>query len=295
MTKVSDVYGDRVSAAYDQVVRIVGADFSAPLKPILDYQLKGMRQSKGFRPALVFAAAEASGCNFASSELVNRAACVHLLHEVTLMLDDVFDRSRTRRGRLATHCKFGRNYTISAALWAKELITRAYVEDRRVARALNECSLALLDGEARQWRMRTGSRPIAIDQWERVAQGDTTALFVLAASLGQLDSHTYVDVIGRTYHGIDDLHDLLDIEQLGGGGSEDIRDRVPTLLACFCSGFTYQDLFSAVPCAISYLQHELTRRRPPSNHPLEPFFLDLDNWLTAAVSKFADMQPGRVR
>ena len=49
------------------------------------------------------------------TELVRRAAALHLLHEASLIIDDVLDHDGVRRGQRTMHCLFGHIPATAAA------------------------------------------------------------------------------------------------------------------------------------------------------------------------------------
>ena len=146
-------FGHFVGAVFDRVHELVEL---APedLQPVLSYHLAGMTGSKGFRPALVMASAQAHQSSLSMGELVTRGAIVQLFHEMTIMVDDVLDQSRYRRGRLAVHCRFGRVPAVCAALWAKEIGTWLKTDAPIQIEQLTTCAFSLMDGEAHQWKLR---------------------------------------------------------------------------------------------------------------------------------------------
>lgn len=250
------------------------------VKPLLRYQLQGLEQSKGYRLALLFACAQISAADFDYRQLVKRAAVLHLFHESCLLFDDLFDRSRKRRGRRTAHCVFGQVPTICAAVWAKDVGYSTYSNDPEVIDSLNRCTFDLIDAEAFQWVARKTKRPTRISDWERIARGSTGALFRLAASLAGLRSHQdVIETIAICYHGIDDLHDLLNIEGLGGGGGDDLRDNIPTLASCFTGGNSKDDLQRAVPESVAYLSDRLSLPLSAQQSVFRPFIDEMHSLL----------------
>ncbi|UGT45376.1 polyprenyl synthetase family protein [Nocardia yamanashiensis] len=77
---------------------------------------------KGLRPALVLAAAASAGCR--PAEALHAAAAVELVHNFTLVHDDVMDGDALRRGRPAVHRVWGTDDAVlvgdalhSLAIW----------------------------------------------------------------------------------------------------------------------------------------------------------------------------------
>ena len=84
------------------------------------YILEG--KGKRLRPFLVLVSAKSVGGSFA--KYYNAAAAVEILHNFTLVHDDIMDNSDKRRGRLTLHKKYDVN---TAILAGDNLIALAYV------------------------------------------------------------------------------------------------------------------------------------------------------------------------
>ncbi|MFF2277957.1 polyprenyl synthetase family protein, partial [Agromyces sp. NPDC058126] len=65
-------------------------------------------RGKGLRPAVLLAAAESVGGPTAREKAVPLAAALELVHEFSLLHDDIMDSGRTRRNRATTWTVFGR-------------------------------------------------------------------------------------------------------------------------------------------------------------------------------------------
>ena len=76
---------------------------------------------KRLRPLLVLRSAKAVGGNFTNA--YNAAAAVEMLHNFTLVHDDIMDNADKRRGRLTLHKKFDHN---TAILAGDSLLSIAY-------------------------------------------------------------------------------------------------------------------------------------------------------------------------
>ena len=76
---------------------------------------------KRLRPLLVLLSAKAAGGNF--GDAYNAAAAVEMLHNFTLVHDDIMDNADKRRGRLTLHKKYDNN---TAILTGDSLLSIAY-------------------------------------------------------------------------------------------------------------------------------------------------------------------------
>ncbi len=78
-------------------------------------------EGKRIRPFLVLLSAGAVGGNF--SQVYNAAVAVELLHDFTLVHDDIMDNAEKRRGKLTLHKKYNKN---TAILVGDSLLSVAY-------------------------------------------------------------------------------------------------------------------------------------------------------------------------
>ena len=75
------------------------------LRELLDWQFLG--DSKYFRPVTIFACYEAVHAGPVTAQIIRSSAALEIVHNVSLIIDDILDRSRFRRGKLTLHCRFG--------------------------------------------------------------------------------------------------------------------------------------------------------------------------------------------
>jgi geranylgeranyl pyrophosphate synthase len=185
---------------------------------------------KHFRPVTLFACHRAVR-ETPASEAVDLAFAVELLHNMSLIVDDVLDASDERRGIPTVERRFGR---LTALMASGYLVADAFdvlADDTLAVRHLSELLRRLGAAECLQWRLRR--RPLGVEDWRRIAGEDTGAMFEVCAVLGARSQRLrrYGHFVGVLYHGCDDVGDLRGLEALGGGGEEDIRDGILTLPA----------------------------------------------------------------
>jgi len=199
----------------------------AELRPMLRWQLEA--RAKFFRPMTIFACQRAMFGRPAPSRIMRSAIALELMHNVSLIVDDILDRSRHRRGRLTLHCRFG-------ALPA--LMTSGFIHAGAFARVANdsysvgvlaELVQRLAVAECVQWRLRR--HPLGVEDWRGIAGEDTGSMFEVCAALGTRDARLrpFGRLLGILYHGCDDVGDMRGASALGGGGDEDLRDGIVTL------------------------------------------------------------------
>jgi len=185
---------------------------------------------KHFRPVTLFACHRALH-ETPASEAVDLAFVVELMHNMSLIVDDVLDESDERRGIATVERKFGR---LTALMASGYLVADAFdtvAGDAFASHHLSELLRRLGAAECLQWRLRR--QPLGVEDWRRIAGEDTGSMFEICAVLGGRSAglRQYGHLIGVLYHGCDDVGDQRGLEALGGGGDEDIRDGILTLPA----------------------------------------------------------------
>jgi geranylgeranyl pyrophosphate synthase len=198
------------------------------LREPLTWALSGT--PKHFRPLTLFACRRAVGGPI-RTEAVALAFAVELMHNMSLVVDDVLDESDERRGIPTVERKFGR---LSALMASGYLVADAFdatARDPFAIRHLAELLRRLGAAECLQWRLRR--QPLGVSDWHRIAGEDTGSMFEICAVLGARSERLrpYGHLLGVLYHGCDDVGDQRGLEALGGGGEEDIRDGILTLPA----------------------------------------------------------------
>ena len=185
---------------------------------------------KHFRPVTLFACHRAVHDSPASDAL-ELAFAVELVHNMSLIIDDVLDKSDERRGIATIERKFGRLPALMASGYLVADAFDAFADDPFAVRHLCELLRRLGAAECLQWRLRR--QPLGVEDWRRIAGEDTGSMFEVCAVLGARSQRLrrYGHLVGVLYHGCDDVGDQRGLEALGGGGEEDIRDGILTLPA----------------------------------------------------------------
>ncbi|MEU7707718.1 family 2 encapsulin nanocompartment cargo protein polyprenyl transferase [Streptomyces nodosus] len=163
---------------------------------------------KAIRPALVLTAVRALGGR--ETAALGAAAAVELVHNFTLLHDDVMDRDATRRHRPTAWTVFGDADAILAGDALQALALRLLAEDPHPASGaasarLAECIIELCAGQHADTAMeRRGPDEVTLDEVLAMAEAKTGALLGCACALGAL------------YAGADDE----DVEALDAFGRE---------------------------------------------------------------------------
>ena len=199
------------------------------VKALLRWQL--MSPAKYFRPMTIFACHRSVSRAEAPAPVMLSAIALELFHNVSLVVDDLLDRSRQRRGRATLHCRFG---SLPAWMTSGYLTAGGFdlvADDTYATQLLGQLMRRLAVAECLQWRLRR--RPLGLPYWESIAGEDTGSMFEICARLGTRDGRLakFGRLLGMLYHGCDDVADVRGTTALGGGGKEDLRDGILTLPA----------------------------------------------------------------
>ncbi|MHC3472337.1 family 2 encapsulin nanocompartment cargo protein polyprenyl transferase [Streptomyces sp. 7R007] len=147
---------------------------------------------KAIRPALVLAAAAALGGPRARTSAVRAAAAVELVHNFTLLHDDVMDRDTTRRHRPTAWTVFGDADAILAGDALQALALGLLAEDPHPASAaaaarLAACVVELCAGQHADTALeRRDPGEVTLDEVLTMAEAKTGALLGCACALGAL-------------------------------------------------------------------------------------------------------------
>ncbi|SFW91973.1 family 2 encapsulin nanocompartment cargo protein polyprenyl transferase [Amycolatopsis australiensis] len=162
---------------------------------------------KALRPALVLLCAEAAGGD--AADAVPAAVAVELVHNFSLLHDDVMDGDTTRRHRPTAWTVFG---TGPAVLAGDALLSLAFEQlTPEGAKLLSQGVLDLLEGQAADvgFEQRDDVTPA---ECVRMALGKTAALIGAACELGALHGPRAKDrfgafgrAVGLAFQHVDDL------------------------------------------------------------------------------------------
>ncbi len=199
------------------------------IRPLLEWQF--ITASKYFRPLTVFSVYRATIEEPIPNRLIYSAAVVEMVHNMTLIIDDIVDESESRRGRPTLHCQFGLLQALMAAGYIVADGFRMTAGDRIDTRLIADLIKRLGAAECLQWNLRR--QPLGVEDWLNIAGEDTGSMFETCACIATRDDllRKFGRLLGILYHGCDDVGDVKGLESLGGGGEEDLRDGILTLPA----------------------------------------------------------------
>jgi octaprenyl-diphosphate synthase len=202
-----------------------------PVSQISSYLREG--GGKRMRPALLLLAAGASG--YRGPSAIRLGAVVELIHNATLIHDDVIDGANTRRGRPSANARWGNHMSVLAG-------DRLYMQSFEMA--LRERNFAILDILIDLTQNMVEGELLQLTRLGRIDLNETACLFSGCSRLGA--------VLGRQPKKIEDalaeygrnaglafqlVDDLLDFtaspEQLGKPVLSDLKEGKVTLPLIF--------------------------------------------------------------
>ncbi|QNP70288.1 polyprenyl synthetase family protein [Streptomyces roseirectus] len=232
---------------------------------------------KAIRPALVLTAADALGGARARTAAVRAAAAVELVHNFTLLHDDVMDRDPTRRHRATAWAVFGDPDAILAGDALQALAFRLLAGDSHPAAVpalgrLASCVVELCEGQQIDTALeRREPREVGLAEVLRMAEAKTGALLGCACAIGGLyaggsaDEVDALDLFGRqaglAFQLIDDVIGIWgDPLHTGKPAGADLAARKKSLpvVAALTSGGSAADELAALYSG-PYVEGELER------------------------------------
>jgi len=207
----------------------------------LDYILSG--GGKRIRPVLLIIAAEAAGSSF--SKALNAAIAIELLHNFTLIHDDIMDNADTRRGKVTIHKKWDRD---TAILSGDALLAMAYESLLKTkSKNLGEISKIFTNGiievcEGQSYDKEFEIKDmVSLDEYIMMINKKTSQLLVACVKIGALigngkkqlidELEKYAVNIGIAFQIQDDLLDIFaDEKKFGKRTGGDIREGKKTYL-----------------------------------------------------------------
>ena len=206
---------------------------------------------KRIRPAFCLLAARFSPC--AAERVVPLAAALELIHEASLVHDDVVDEAQIRRGRPTVRARWGNRISthIGDYLFAQSLVLISGYEEPLVQRVLADTSVKMCQGEIHQI---AGAFAVEQDLRDYLGRINRKTALLIAAScqLGAVVSgapprvwrrlRCYGRYLGMAFQVVDDILDFVaDQAELGKPVGSDLAQGILTLpairaLACSPQG-----------------------------------------------------------
>lgn len=190
---------------------------------------------KRVRPTVCVLACEAAGGDL--EDAVDFAVGVELVHNASLVVDDIIDEAPVRRGVASAHAEFGHGPAIVASDGLLGEAFALFSRDERAMRVVAEAMVELGEGEATE----LVGIPETEAEYMELARRKTGALFRAAAELGAIaadaDAYTveafgdYAERVGVAFQIRDDVLDATaDADDLGKPTGLDAQMERPSLV-----------------------------------------------------------------
>jgi octaprenyl-diphosphate synthase len=182
-------------------------------------------RGKRLRPLLALLAGGASGK--ISSNHVDLAVIVELIHIATLVHDDVMDEAERRRSQPTANARWGNSLSVllGDCLFAHALTLSTNFENSDIGRAIARAAATVCSGEMIQTQRRF-DLTLTVEDYLRIVEMKTGSLFSTAAELAAVLSEAEPNVIetfkrfgiqvGTAYQIYDDCVDLAGSESVTG-------------------------------------------------------------------------------
>lgn len=164
------------------------------------------RSGKMLRPRMLLAAAATLGDEALNSRrTLLLAVAVEMLHNASLLHDDVIDNDLQRRGQPSVNARFGNATAVLVGdyLLAQIMNLLDEVDDRDATRRINQTVIAMTEAELLAQEVSICDA----DRYLNIIDGKTARLFATAAALGNPDYEEYGLHYGRLFQLRDDLAD----------------------------------------------------------------------------------------
>ena len=196
------------------------------------------RSGKQLRPLLVLLCAQL--CNPITDKTLRAAVALEMLHNASLVHDDVVDSSDTRRGQPAVHMQWSNKVAILTGdyMLAKVIGLVAEVRNIRILEIVSQLGRNLSSGEMLQLHV---GQSMWIDEarYLKVIDQKTAQLFQACAEAGAESAgctprqraalREFGRLLGLCFQIKDDIFDYSDLEELGKPTMNDLRDGKVTL------------------------------------------------------------------
>ena len=221
---------------YEKVLRDTLRAEDKVQQHVLDYVLA--QKGKQLRPLVVLLSARI--CNPITDKTLKSAVALDLLHNATLVHDDVVDNSDIRRGKPAVHTQWTNKVAVLMGdyVLAKVIGLTAEVRNIRILEIVANLGQSLSSGEMLQLHYGA-SMWIDEAQYMKIIDQKTAQLFQACAEAGAESAgctqrqrtalREYGRLLGLCFQIKDDIFDYSDLEEIGKPTMSDLRDGKVTL------------------------------------------------------------------
>ena len=180
-TELKNLVGNRLENVNQQIKYSLASEINL-IHKMTSYHLKS--GGKRIRPLLTLGAAKLCGYENGSRD-INLAACIELIHNATLLHDDVIDDSELRRGIKTSNTIWGNQSSILVGDYLFSRCFEMMVEDgsQEILKLLSYTSSKIAQGEVQQLEYK-GEIYILEETYFDIINLKTAALFAAATRVG---------------------------------------------------------------------------------------------------------------
>jgi geranylgeranyl diphosphate synthase type II len=198
---------------------------------------------KRIRPVITLLACEVVGGE--ANEALHAGAGIEILHNFTLVHDDIMDHAKTRRGRPTVHKKWDQNVALLSgdallALAYRALLRTKTQRIQEICKVFTEGVITICEGQALDKEFETRHR-VHVNEYLSMIEKKTGKLVSVAAQVGGLIGNAapaeqealkrYGEYVGRAFQLQDDLLDIIaDEKEFGKSIGSDLVEGKKTFL-----------------------------------------------------------------
>lgn len=179
-----NIYDSQKTKIDEKLAKLLENDKPESLYKPCDYILKS--PGKRIRAFLVLLSAKAAGGNF--RDVYNAAAAVEILHNFTLVHDDIMDNASKRRGLTTLHVKYDLNTAILSgdnliAIAYRSLLKDSIRNTSMVIESFTSSIIEVCEGQCldKEYEVRNA---VTLDDYKLMIHKKTAALVEMCCSLG---------------------------------------------------------------------------------------------------------------
>ena len=206
------------------------------ISSVNDYILEG--SGKQLRPILTLLSAKL--CGSVTDATYNGALALELLHNASLIHDDVVDFTMERRGRLSINARWSNKIAVLSGdyMLSNSLISATKTDNLQILKAVANIGMELSDGELIQL-INTNKTKITEKDYFNIIRKKTALLFATCTEVGALSANADAESIthlkkfgenlGLCFQIKDDIFDYYQDIEIGKPTGNDLQDGKVTL------------------------------------------------------------------
>ena len=261
-------------------------------------------KGKRFRPVLLLISCEAAGGTI--EEAYNASLAIEILHNFTLVHDDIMDNDELRRGLKTVHKKWNSNIAILAGDGLIALAYRYLLESqsgrlKQIIQIFSEAIINICEGQSIDKDIEL-EHTVSVDDYLEMIKLKTAVLISISAQLGGILGggkkeevellRKYGLDLGMAFQIQDDLFDIISDEvtigkDLGSDISEG-KKTFPLIMFSKCASPKDVDFLNSILAKRSATPQSIEKIKKMLHEygVVEKTLLEIDNYIDAACAHF---------